>query len=433
MKTSVRQRISGGVPGTALRVSAILATAAVMVSCSAAPVDESDRSTASFTTSRAPVASTPSESADASLFPKLGGTEPGSLTAVEPFDSVIDTVTDTGATAYRIRYMSTAAIGGGPVEVTGSVFVPGGAAPEGGWKVVAFNHGFTGIAPNCGPSLYDDLKEQWLPIAALLLNNYLVVASDYEGLGGAGGSAIAHALLDAAPLGRNVIDGVRAAADLVPSVGRQWAAFGGSLGGLATWAANEQASTYGDGLDLVGAASWVPMVDASELPRKAAAGTLTQDQLHLYLLAIMSMKATLHPDLVLSDYVRGEMYEKRDLLVLCTGPRIPEAVDFLETASAADLVPVNDAAAERMSGWLREIAVPRQRAAAPMIVIYGSADRLVDQSWIESALQRGCELGSSISWFLRPGEGHGDIDAAQAFPWIGARFDGQRAENGCTR
>jgi len=29
------------------------------------------------------------------------------------------------------------------------------------------------------------------------------------------------------------------------------------------------------------------------------------------------------------------------------------------------------------------------------------------------------------------GEGHGTIDASRAFPWIGARFDGQQAANDC--
>ncbi|MGU3432780.1 lipase family protein [Actinomycetes bacterium M1A6_2h] len=416
-RTAVAQLISG------------LAVLATVTACTTMPPDTARNSVDITTSYRSPSEPAPSMAG----YPKIGGTQPGSLIDVQPFDSVEPRIVETGARAYRIKYLSTPAVGTGTVEVTGAVYVPGGTAPDGGWRVVSYNHGNTGISPECGPSLYDDLKGQWSPIASLLLNNYLVVAPDYEGLNGPGGSGLRHAFLDGASLGRNVVDGVRAAMDMRPDIGKKWAAYGGSLGGLATWAANEQASTYGQGMDLVGAASWVPVVNVSELPAKAAQGKLTREQQHLYFLAIMGLKATLHPELDLSDYIRGSMYENRNLLVQCTGPKVQLAIAVLESVSPTDLIPVDAAAQQRMQGWLEELAVPKQKTAAPMIVVYGTNDTLVDQPWIETALDEACAKGDSISWFLRPGEGHGDIDASQTLPWMNSRFDGGAPENMCNK
>ena len=360
-------------------------------------------------------------------FPQLGGTTPGSLIQMKLFDLIDPRITMSGATAWRIRYMSTSAVDMAPVEVSGLVFVPAGDPPDKGWNVIAYDHGNTGIDTDCGPSLYADMLSTWPPVSVLLLNHYVVVVSDYEGLSGSG----RHAFLNGPALGRNVIDAVRAATHMRPDISNRWGAFGGSLGGLATWAANEQAPTYGKGLDLVGAATWVPMVDVSELPRKAREGRLTHDQLHLYVLTIMGLKRTTQPDMDVSRFMHGSLYDNRDLLLVCNGPRTRDALDVLAKADPADLIPV-DAAAERdMTRWLSDMAVPKQRSAAPLLVIYGSSDQLVDQAWVERALAAGCGMGDTIEWVLRPGQGHSDIDAAMAFPWLIARFDGQKPINKC--
>ena len=82
---------------------------------------------------------------------------------------------------------------------------------------------------------------------------YAVVASDYQGLGKDG---TYHPYLDATTEGQNLIDSVRAARKLVPDASTRWAAFGGSQGGQAAWAANELAGGYAPELQLVGTASY---------------------------------------------------------------------------------------------------------------------------------------------------------------------------------
>ena len=406
---------------------AVAAAMALLAGCTQPATSSSTRNAVTVTTN---AAARPAQPTDSASNAQLGGTEPGALLAAEDFDTVVPRIAETGAEVTKIRYVSTSGDGSRTTEVTGTVFVPSGTAPEGGWPVVSYGHGNTGINFDCGPSMYDDLLNQWLPITALLLNGYLVVMSDYEGLG-AGGVTVAHPFLDSNTLGHNMIDAVRAARNLTDAAGSRWAAFGGSLGGLATWAAHDVEPRYGQGLELVGAAAWVPVADVSDLPAKATAGALTQDQLHLYFLAIIGLKATSAPDFNLDDYMRGSVAANKDLLVLCNGPRVPDAIEVLENADPADMVPASPAAEARMTSLLKERALGDHMAGAPLLVMYADQDKLVDQEWTARVLSEACEAGGSIESELRVGEGHGTIDASRAFPWIGARFDGQQAANDC--
>src|SRR5882757_10971201 len=50
-----------------------------------------------------------------------------------------------GATGHRVHYRSTSGLGY-PVVVSGVVLTPAGAAPPGGWPVVSWAHGTTGVS-----------------------------------------------------------------------------------------------------------------------------------------------------------------------------------------------------------------------------------------------------------------------------------------------
>src|SRR5438105_2778182 len=53
--------------------------------------------------------------------------------------------------AWKLAYVSTDAFGHRS-RVTGTVFVPRGTPPEGGWPVVSWAHGTSGLADGCAPS-----------------------------------------------------------------------------------------------------------------------------------------------------------------------------------------------------------------------------------------------------------------------------------------
>src|SRR4051794_5193501 len=52
----------------------------------------------------------------------------------------------------RVVLYSSVGIDGKPVAVSGTISLPKGKAPKGGWPVVTWAHGTTGLADRCAPS-----------------------------------------------------------------------------------------------------------------------------------------------------------------------------------------------------------------------------------------------------------------------------------------
>src|ERR1700756_758100 len=59
----------------------------------------------------------------------------------------------TTAAAYKLHYVSTDAFGKRAVT-SGTVFLPKGTAPPGGWPVVSWAHGTSGLGDSCAPSTF---------------------------------------------------------------------------------------------------------------------------------------------------------------------------------------------------------------------------------------------------------------------------------------
>jgi hypothetical protein len=165
--------------------------------------------------------------------------------------------------AYRVAYKSTDEFGA-PVMVSGMVFLPKGTPPAGGWKIVSWGHGTSGVGDQCAPSKWPDMYtgDHWYvylrQIDNLLSQGYAVAATDYQGLGTPG----VHQYLQTDSLGHAMIDIVRAFNQLAPSTSTTWAAMGHSEGGQAAIGAGELAATYGTGLNYVGAVAYAPPQDA---------------------------------------------------------------------------------------------------------------------------------------------------------------------------
>jgi len=77
---------------------------------------------------------------------------PGKMIRTEP--QTADTSLPLAASAFRILYSSVNGLGDKkePIAVSGSVFLPKGTAPAGGWPLIAWAHGTVGIADICAPS-----------------------------------------------------------------------------------------------------------------------------------------------------------------------------------------------------------------------------------------------------------------------------------------
>ncbi|MCC6827972.1 MAG: alpha/beta hydrolase [Novosphingobium sp.] len=91
--------------------------------------------------------------------------------------------------------------------VSGIVYFPKGKPPRGGWPVIAWAHGTTGIADVCAPSFMARSPRDTAFFGHWLDAGYAIVATDYEGLGSPG----VHPYLNYRSEGIAVLDAIRAA------------------------------------------------------------------------------------------------------------------------------------------------------------------------------------------------------------------------------
>ena len=137
-------------------------------------------------------------------------------------------------TATRILYHSRTSAGR-DVAASAVVLVPPGAAPAGGWPVVADAHGSSGFGEDCAPSLMRDLYhgDEMMRFVA---RGWAVVAPDYAGLGTTGRDEFVNKTAEA----NDVIYAVRAAQHSPTKLSRRWVLWGHSQGGGAALAVAER-------------------------------------------------------------------------------------------------------------------------------------------------------------------------------------------------
>lgn len=182
-----------------------------------------------------------------------------------------------GARNYLVRYRSVD-LSGRTVAVSGTVAVPRGPAPEGGWPLISWAHGTTGVADVCAPSRdtgpdypAHDYTEQVRAVQARwIAAGYAVAQSDYQGLGTGG----PHGYLIGEAEQRAVADMALAAREVDDAIGTRWVVMGHSQGGQAAVFADARAQQWAPRLQLLGA---VAMAPASHLGLAIRALTLATD------------------------------------------------------------------------------------------------------------------------------------------------------------
>jgi pimeloyl-ACP methyl ester carboxylesterase len=169
----------------------------------------------------------------------------------------------TGAAALKpaasntlVLYRSTDASGKADA-VSGTITVPKGKAPKGGWPILTWAHGTTGIADSCAPSRSpsDPLTSYVYPdLAKWLKAGYAVVRTDYQGLGTPG----VHGYLIGKDEGYSVLDMVRAARKVVGHLSNRVIIGGHSQGGHAALWAAALAKSWTPELKVAGTVAFAP-------------------------------------------------------------------------------------------------------------------------------------------------------------------------------
>jgi dienelactone hydrolase len=170
-----------------------------------------------------------------------------------------------GASRNELLLYRSTATDGKKIAVSGSLALPKGKAPKGGWPLITYAHGTTGAADSCAPSRgYDasHLTSYAYPLLRRWLKaGYAVVRTDYEGLGTPG----VHHYLAGEPEGRSVLDAARAARAFAPKkLSKRIIVAGHSQGGHAALFAAALAPSWTPELRVRGTVAFAPASHLSE-------------------------------------------------------------------------------------------------------------------------------------------------------------------------
>jgi alpha-beta hydrolase superfamily lysophospholipase len=328
----------------------------------------------------------------------------------------------------------TTSVDGRDVAVSGTVAVPNGTPPQGGWPVISWAHGTTGDAPSCTPSLdAPDAPEHWYlgPVNALLdsyvARGYAVVQTDYEGQGVPG----VHPYLVGVAEGRDVVDMVRAARAVSPQLGSRFVVMGHSQGGQSALFAASLAPTWAPELQALGGVALAP---ASHLgPWLRGLTTRQEPSLAFGFAALLirgyaSIDPAIRADRLLSDAALPLQPQLTDRCVL--GLIKPDSWAGLVPAKAfrsdADLAPLLRQADANEPGALSY--------SVPLLMLQGTADTTVSPASTDLVRGELCAKQAALTYRAMPGATHNGMlpdSYAIVQPWIDARFAGTAPTSNC--
>jgi pimeloyl-ACP methyl ester carboxylesterase len=352
--------------------------------------------------------------------PSLSGSKPGDLLRQEPGAGY---VIPKGSRAVRFLYHSQAA-DGSDVATSGVVLIPAGPAPTGGWSVIAWAHGTSGVARMCAPSLMRDLEYGEEGLLPMVRAGFAVVATDYHGLGTTG----PHQYVSKIAQSRDVIYAVQAARAAVPELGRAWVVVGHSQGGLAAWGVAELEAKLHDP-DYRGAVSVAGAADLRDvLKSMSGSGKDAAFYLAYMAYAVHAQSPHFKPEQMLAGAALDRYAD-----VTTKGCWYYAYASFLNAPAGDVLAP----------GWDKVPAVEKffkgnELGAAPirgpLLVIAGEGDRTVPIAAVRATVQKACQNGISLMFHSYHGLDH-DPTLEKSTPdfidWIRQRFAGQAAPQGC--
>lgn len=349
----------------------------------------------------------------------------GTLISSEPM-----TGAPAGARAWRIRYASVDPRRG-PVEITGFVVAPANATARGSRPVIAWAHGTSGITQNCGLSQNPNVFSATPALADMVSRGYVVVATDYLGLGTPG----PHPYLVGDSTARAVLDSVRAAGQVEQArAGRRFAVWGESQGGHAALFTGEYARAYAPELELVGVAAAAPPTDLT--------ANLTAEgdpSIRAFLTAYAAQGWADYFGVGLSSI--GNVRTQRLIRTLssrCISINSrPQLGTIIRIAVLRrDLRGVDLSRLQPWARLARENSVGQRPPGAPLLIAQSVSDPLVSPTVTRAFARRACRAGARLRFIDIPGgdHAHSARDSAPAtLDWIADRFAGRTPPSDCAR
>lgn len=352
--------------------------------------------------------------------------EPGRLIRAEPFTREVPQ----DAEAWRILYTTTG-VDGRVRVASGLVVVPDAEDGDGApWPVIDWNHGTTGFAQHCAPSLQQ--RPFWsgglYPVRKVLAQGWAIVATDYIGLGTTG----PHPYLFGRASAMASLDAVRAARELrEANLGPSTVVWGHSQGGGAALWTGAIAKEYAPEVWIRGVAAFAPASDPPAIVdhvSEVLGGLIFAS----YAFAAFSQ---IEPDITYGEYIRpGLQPMLRAMSQRClTDPDIAlSIVGVLGTTIDSDLFS-KDPSYGQLGTSLRENVAPTA-IGPPLFVGQGQSDSIVPPITQDRYLDRVCADGQRVEFRRYAGYEHAEVMenyspmVADAIAWTHARFDGQYSD-----
>jgi pimeloyl-ACP methyl ester carboxylesterase len=374
-----------------------------------------------------------------------------------------------GAQAWRIAYISSD-VAERKTIVTGTIISPIGSAPKEGRPILAWAHGTTGSAQNCGPSQIIDptapLNEYFLAdgnswtdygipnVEQFIQEGYVVVATDYQGLGGGG----KHQYAVAATNGRDVINSARAASSMKEvGAGKKTIVYGWSQGGGATIAAaslldyQKLQGTAADNLQYLGFVGLAPDDQAIMLqnpPTDEVGATklineFTQENVpNVFLFAhyVMGLWGTqaAYPNLKLTDILTDEGAAFVDKL--SNNKCVHVMADSFNYAYGDQYKSLLKPSASNSLPWIKAFidgSVKPVKPEAPVVIYWGTKDTAVPPIEHELYQKQMCAMGANIGRIQLPGEqthfATPGVSAPMYLEWVKDRIAGKPLANACPK
>lgn len=332
------------------------------------------------------------------------------------------------AKGWRILY-STRDYLGRPLLSSGMVIIPTVQQRQPGLrKIVAWAHPTVGTDRSCAPSRRSRPHVSILGINELVSLGYVVVATDYPGLGTPGpigylvGKGQAYAMLDA----------VRAMQQ-IPNhgTGRDVMLWGYSQGAHAALFAALVAERYAPSLSIKGVAAIAPPTDLHQLMLKTI-GSLEGRVLAAYTLQSWAVKYGLSlRSLVRERSLPGLLAVNRQCIDSVGGK--------LNMLSAQKLIEPQFLLADPagVAGWARAVTdnsltvLPND---VPILILQGDRDDIVRPKVTGATFANSCRAGAKIKYVTLPGSSHASAPVAGkdiAVTWMAARFAGEPFVSSC--
>ncbi|MFI1911992.1 lipase family protein [Nocardia sp. NPDC020380] len=314
---------------------------------------------------------------------------PGSPAHAEPTGALISATAQpdgwhdqTGGSL--VEYWSTRS-NGEPVRESGALFVPQGTPPPGGWPIMAWDHGTTGMGAGCGGQSQPEIGPQpeYRAMENQVMRYFLsrgiaVAAPDYLGLGLYDTGP--HPYLELRTEATSTLDMVRAAREAEPTLSRTWAVTGESQGGQAALGTAHWQVGAAPDLDFRGTIAVDPESDVEKvLPPvsgpwlPALPGSAGADVGGFFTSILAGVRAA-RPDAQVDSYLTDQGRQILDSIgTLC----LPQIKDIVSKVALGDLIarPLSEGP---LPGVLNDyLTVPTRGYNAPILLLLNATDTTV--------------------------------------------------------